>query len=301
LRYLVSAIDAPEPVPGVFEIGGPDVVSYADMMQLYAACAGLSRRRLVPVPVLTPRLSSHWVGLVTPVPASLARPLVDSLVNEVVVRNDATLEAFGPPQRSLRDAIELALGRTRDGNVPTAFTAADRRVFARTETDPTWAGGAERQDVRQGRTHASPAAVFTAVCALGGDTGWHAGEWLWRVRGFLDVLWGGPGIRRGRRDPEQLVVGDYLDFWRVTDLRAPEFLQLHAEMLLPGDAWLEWTVTTGSGVTLLTQRARFTPRGVLGRLYWFGVAPFHQFVFPGLLKGVLRDAERRDALGARSA
>jgi uncharacterized protein YbjT (DUF2867 family) len=293
LAYLVRAIEVSTPLSGVFEIGGPDVVSYAEMMAIYAEEAGLKRRRLIPVPVLTPRLSSHWVGLVTPVPASLARPLVDSLVNEVVVRDDRTLKALGPPVCTLREAIRLALGSTRSGEVPTAFTTADLQPFRPYETDPTWAGGTELVDERVATTSATPEALFTALSSLGGSKGWHSGEWLWRVRGYLDLIWGGPGLRRGRRHPSDLMVGDFVDFWRVDELDPPRFLRLHAEMLLPGDAWLEWSVEPTTTGSRLVQRARFKPRGLWGRAYWFSVLPFHGFVFPGLVKGVIRDAEGR--------
>jgi uncharacterized protein YbjT (DUF2867 family) len=291
LDYLAKAIEAPEPLAGVFEIGGPDVVSYAQMMEIYAKEAGLTRRRLIPVPVLTPRLSSHWVGLVTPVPASLARPLVDSLVNEVTVQGGRTLEVLGAPRRSLREAIALALGRTRAGEVPTAFTAAELRPFRPYETDPAWAGGTELADERVVESSATPEELFAALSTLGGSKGWHAGEWLWRLRGLADLVWGGPGLRRGRRHPSDLVVGDYVDFWRVEALEAPRHLRLHAEMVLPGEAWLEWTVERTAEGSRLTQRARFKPRGLWGRAYWLAVLPFHGFVFPGLARGVVADAE----------
>jgi uncharacterized protein YbjT (DUF2867 family) len=294
LDYLVHAIESGDQ-SGVFEIGGPDVVSYAELMTLYANEAGLKRRRLIPVPVLTPRLSSHWVGLVTPVPASLARPLVDSLVNEVVIRDDRAARAWGPPSRSLREAVQLALGRTRRGDVPTSFTAAEMHPFRPYETDPTWAGGTELVDERVVPTTLSAESLYRAIISLGGTKGWHAGEWLWRVRGFIDILWGGPGLRRGRRHPTNLVVGDYVDFWRVEQLDDAAFVRLHAEMLLPGDAWLEWTITPTATGSVLTQRARFKPRGLWGRLYWYSVAPFHVFVFPGLLRGIVRDAARADS------
>ena len=292
LDYLVAAISTPEPLAGVFEIGGPDVVSYAEMMALYADVAGLTKRRLLPVPVLTPRLSSHWVGLVTPVPASLARPLVDSLVNEVVVTDERTRRLLGEPKRSLREAISLALGRTQSGEVPTAFTDADLQPFRSYATDPSWAGGTELRDVRTMSTAAPIHRVFAAISSLGGETGWHAGEWLWRVRGWIDSLWGGPGLRRGRRDPTNLRVGDFVDFWRVEEVTEPNSVVLHAEMVLPGEAWLEWHLEESRGATRVTQIARFKPRGLWGRLYWLGAMPFHRFVFPGLLAGVVTDAER---------
>jgi len=297
LNYLTKVIDSPTPFSGIYEIGGPDVVSYAQMMALYAEVAGLKRRRLIPVPVLSPRLSSHWVGIVTPVPASLARPLVDSLVNEVVVRSSRTIDELGPPQRSLREAIRLALGVTARGEVPTAFTDADFQPFRSYETDPTWAGGTEVSDLRVETSTASPHAVFAAVTSLGGLKGWHRGEWLWRLRGYFDQVWGGPGLRRGRRHPTDLRVGDFVDFWRVDELEPDHFLKLHAEMVLPGEAWLEWTITATPTGSSIEQRARFKPRGLLGRAYWYAVAPFHTLVFPGLLHGIVTDAESQRPRG----
>lgn len=292
LDYLVKVIDVPQPLAGIFEIGGPDVVFYAELMALYADVAGLQRRRLIPVPVLTPRLSSHWVGLVTPVPASLARPLVDSLVNEVVADDLATLAVLGAPKRSLRDAITLALGVSERGEAPTAFTDADFQPFRSYATDPAWAGGTELADVRTLETTASPDACFRAASAIGGDHGWYVGDWLWRLRGLLDRLVGGPGLRRGRRHPTDLRVGDHVDFWRVEQLESPTVLGLHAEMILPGEAWLEWRFEPTATGTRVTQRARFKPRGLWGRLYWYGVAPFHGLVFPGMIRGIVGDALR---------
>ena len=292
LNYLLKVIESPTPYHGIYEIGGPDVVSYATMMAIYAEEAGLSRRRLIPVPVLSPRLSSHWVGIVTPVPASLARPLVDSLVNEVIVRDTKTIDELGEPKRSLREAINLALGSTVRNEVPTAYTDADLRPFRSYETDPSWAGGTEVVDVRVANSSTSPERLFAAVTSLGGTKGWHRGEWLWRLRGVFDQLWGGPGLRRGRRHPSELRVGDFVDFWRVDELVLERKLKLHAEMVLPGEAWLEWTIHATPTGSRIEQRARFKPRGLLGRAYWYAVVPFHSLVFPGLLSGIVKDAER---------
>lgn len=292
LDYLLKVIESPTPYQGIYEIGGPDVVSYATMMAIYAEEAGLSRRRLIPVPVLSPRLSSHWVGIVTPVPASLARPLVDSLVNEVIVRDTKTIDELGAPKRSLREAINLALGSTVRNEVPTAYTDADLRPFRSYETDPSWAGGTEVVDVRVANSSTSPERLFAAVSSLGGTKGWHRGEWLWRLRGVFDQLWGGPGLRRGRRHPSELRVGDFVDFWRVDELVPERKLKLHAEMVLPGEAWLEWTIHATPTGSRIEQRARFKPRGLLGRAYWYAVVPFHSLVFPGLLSGIVKDAER---------
>ena len=294
LDYLVKVIDSPEAISGIYEMGGPDVVTYAEMMSLYAEEAGLKRRHVIIVPFLTPRLSSHWVGLVTPVPASLARPLVDSLVNEVVVRDRRTIDLLGPPKRTLRQAISLALGVISRNEVPTTFTSADLQPFRKYATDPEWSGGTELRDVRVRHSDASVDDVFAAITSLGGDKGWHRGEWLWRLRGFSDLLWGGPGLRRGRRHPHELHVGDFVDFWRVEAIEAaPHLVRLHAEMVLPGEAWLQWIVTASGHGTTVTQEALFKPRGLLGRAYWYAVAPFHGLVFPGLLKGVVADAESR--------
>lgn len=292
LRYLVATVEAEGELTGVYEIGGPDVVSYAEMMAVYAREAGLPRRRLVPVPVLTPRLSSLWIGLVTPVPARLARPLVDSLVNTVVVRDDRAARRFPFERMPLDRAIRRAIGRTASGDVPTSFDDANSPVWQSAATDPDWTGGTELTDVRTVDVAAPPAAVFAAIERVGGTRGWYGGELLWKVRGALDRIVGGPGLRRGRRDPDRLAVGEPLDFWRVADVERGRRVRLHAEMLLPGEAWLEWEVEPhgAGGATRLVQTARFRPRGLLGRLYWYAVAPFHRFVFPGLVAGIARDA-----------
>ena len=218
LRYLVAVIEEPGPLSGVLEIGGPDVVSYAEMMAVYAEQAGLNRRRLIPVPVLTPRLSSLWVGLVTPVPAQLARPLVDSLVNSVTV-DDHRAESLFPFDRvPLAEAIHRAIGRTAVGDVPTKFDDASSPVWQAAATDPDWTGGTELTDVRTAIVPADPHVTWQAVCRIGGDTGWYTGKLLWKLRGLLDQLVGGPGLRRGRRHPDRLSVGEPVDFWRVEDI-----------------------------------------------------------------------------------
>jgi uncharacterized protein YbjT (DUF2867 family) len=297
LRYLVAAIEHAEPLEGVLEVGGPDVVSYAEMMAVYAREAGLTRRRLVPVPVLTPRLSSLWVGLVTPVPAQLARPLVDSLVNTVVV-TDRRAETLFPFERvPLKDAVRQAIGRTAVGDVPTRFDDASSPVWESAATDPDWAGGTELTDTREVVVATDARSAWNAACRVGGDRGWYSGGWLWKLRGALDRLAGGPGLRRGRRHPDHLSVGEPVDFWRVEDVTVDHRLVLHAEMRLPGEAWLEWTIEPVEGGTCIRQTARFRPRGLLGRVYWYAVAPFHGFVFPGLLRGIAADAE---ALGCNA-
>ena len=287
LSYLERAVTHPEPISGVFEIGGPDVITYAELMTSYAAAAGLRRRRLIPVPVLTPGLSAHWVGLVTPVPATLATELVESLVNEVTLSDDRAERYFHVQPMSVREALDRALAQQQSGQVPSRFTDAD--AFALTPTDPSWAGGTLLRDERQRDLSSSPETAFAAVTRIGGANGWYGGSWLWRIRGWLDLIAGGPGLRRGRRDPNGLRVGEPLDFWRVEEL-SPGHLRLRAEMLLPGDAWLTFDVLATPTGCQIRQVAEFRPHGVRGRLYWLGVAPFHRLVFPGLLRGIERDA-----------
>jgi hypothetical protein len=292
LELLVQAItDSAIPI-GVYEVGGPDVVTYAEMMALYAQVAGLRRRRLIKVPVLTPGLSSHWVGLVTPVPVRLARELVESLVNEVVVSDRRAADTFSNNPLGLAEAIGRSLAATRSGEVPTSFVDADLVSFAPAPTDPAWSGGTVLTDIRAATSSAEPAQMFSTVLAVGGDKGWYTSQRLWQIRGALDQLVGGPGLRRGRRDRTSLGVGDPVDFWRVEAVIPERQLRLHAEMRLPGEAWLTWELSSSEGAgTRITQTAEFRPRGLLGRIYWLAVAPFHRFVFPGLLAGMIADAE----------
>ena len=308
LRYLVEVLAVDASAGRILDIGGPDVLTYREMMAIYAEQAGLRRRIVIPVPVLTPRLSSLWVGLVTPLPRSLARPLVNSLVNEVIVRDDAILALCPGPRLSYRDAVGRALQRTRAHAVTTRWTSADREAVAGPlPTDPEWSGGAVLSDVRERTVNAPADVVHQVVCGIGGDRGWYASDWLWEVRGFLDQLVGGPGMRRGRRDPEQLRVGDAVDFWRVQVVEPDALLRLRAEMRLPGVASLEWRIeplarAAGGPRCRLVQIATFVPRGLWGRIYWYSVAPFHRLVFPGLIDGLGADAERiaaEDALAAR--
>ena len=300
LRYLVATIEYRAPLSGILEIGGPDVVSYAEMMAIYAREAGLARRRLIPVPVLTPRLSSLWIGLVTPVPAKLARPLVDSLVNTVVVRGHSAETLFPFERVPLSQAIHQAIGHTAVGDIPTKFDDASSPVWQANATDPSWTGGTELTDEREIVVAADVHRTWEAVCRIGGHRGWYSGEVLWRARGLLDVLAGGPGLRRGRRDPEHLAIGEPVDFWRVEDLEPDRRLVLRAEMRLPGEAWIEWETEPAGDATRLRQTARFRPRGLLGRLYWYAVAPFHTIVFPGLIRGIAEDATRAAPRGTGS-
>lgn len=298
LHALVESLTA-DVAGRVLDVGGPEVLTYRQMMDQYAEVAGLRKRLVVPVPFLTPGLSSRWIGLVTPIPPSLARPLIESLVNDVVVTGQAATAVMPKQPLTYREAVRLAIGRSLTGDVPTSWARAElggRPAAEPQPTDPTWAGGTVNRDRRERHVAASPGTVFQVVCSIGGRQGWYAGDWLWTVRGLLDSLAGGVGMRRGRLHPHRLSVGDPLDFWRVEALDVDRLLRLRAEMLLPGDAWLQWEIEPTPSGSKIVQTARFHPRGLLGRLYWLAVAPFHRFVFPSLLAGLCDDAEKLQAL-----
>lgn len=292
LHYLVTCLAVPATTGATLEIGGPDVLSYRDLMRIMAEERGLPRRHIVPVPVLTPFLSSLWIHLVTPISARMARPLAEGLRNRVVVKDDTALRLMPQPLLTAREAIAAALAAEARSDVESWWSAAGP-----IPGDPDWAGGKVFVDTRTTFVNAEPARVFAAVTRTGGRQGWRGFNRLWRLRGALDRLVGGPGLRRGRRDPEHLSYGDALDFWRVTDIEANRRLVLRAEMKLPGDAVLEFEVQPAAspdGATLgtaLVQTARFRPRGLLGLAYWYSVLPFHHFVFNGLAQGIRREAE----------
>jgi len=294
LHFLVESLTA-DVTGRVLDVGGPEVLTYREMMARYAEVAGLPRRVVVPVPFLTPGLSSRWIGLVTPIPPMLARPLIQSLLNDVIVTGDAAVDAMPIEQLSYRQAVELALGNSISGEVATSWAQAElggRPPAEPQPTDPTWSGGTVKLDRRERHVAASPAELFHVVCSIGGRQGWYTGNWLWSLRGVFDSLAGGVGTRRGRLHPHQLSVGDPLDSWRVESLVPDSLLRLRAEMRLPGDAWLQWQIEPDATGATIKQTARFHPRGLLGRLYWIAVTPLHRFVFPGLLAGICADAER---------
>jgi len=295
LRYLVGAASLPSDVSRRFDIGGPDVLTYREMMQRYAAVAGLHRRLIVPVPILSPKLSAHWVNVVTPVPAAIAKPLVRSLVNEVVCR-DKDIAAWipDPPEGLLGfdESVRLALQRVREAAVETRWSAAawPGAPSDPLPTDPDWAGGSLYTDLRRTHVAATPEQLWRVVERIGGGNGWYSWPIAWAARGLLDRLVGGVGLRRGRRDPERLYVGESLDFWRVEEIVPGELLRLRAEMRLPGAAWLELRVEPGpGGGAEYVQRALFHPRGLAGHAYWWSVAPFHGIVFGSMVRNI-RDA-----------
>lgn len=295
LHYLVAVIEIPEAAGEILEIGGPDVLTYRDMMDRYATVAGLKRRLIIPVPVLSPRLSSHWVNLVTPLPYGLARPLVDSLINDVVVspeRDIARLVDHTP--YALDTAIERALAVVGDLQLKTSWmdSARGNTSAAPMPQDPDWAGGTIYEATQEATSTATPEALFATVSGIGGERGWYAANFLWTVRGGLDKIIGGVGMRRGRRHPDQLRVGDALDFFRVEAYEHPSLLRLRAEMKVPGDAWLEWRITTDeSGASQLRQLARFHPRGVAGRAYWWVLLPIHKIIWKQLVERLALRAE----------
>lgn len=293
LAHLVTSATEPAVAGRTIEVGGPDVLTYREMMQTYADLAGLRRRIVLGVPVLSPGLSSHWVGLVTPIPAGLARPLVDSLVNEVVVSDPVAAELL--PRRCLtfEQSLELALRRVEHLDVPSRWSGADLPGASPADPypgDPDWSGGRLLVDEQQADSTASPERLFATVSGVGGHRGWYVHDRLWQLRGLMDRAVGGIGLRRGRRDPDHVRVGDALDFWRVEAVEPPRLLRLRAEMRLPGEAWLEWTVEpVEGGGSRLRQRALYHPRGLLGRLYWYSLLPFHAIIF-GQMADALADA-----------
>jgi hypothetical protein len=302
LYYLVHVMEAPGQINRSFDIGGPDVTTYAGMMHGFASVAGLPRRVLLPVNVLSPRLSSHWVGLVTPVPNSIARPLVDSLKVEVVARDHDIADVVPDPPEGLlpfREAVRLAIKRVQDAEVATRWSSASLTGAPSDPLpeDPSWSGGTLYTDVREQTVDADITRVWDVVEGIGGEHGWYSANWMWRIRGIMDRAVGGVGIRRGRRDPNRTRVGDAVDFWRVEAHQPPVLLRLRAEMKLPGLAWIEWRLKAeGTERTHLRQRAVFHPHGLAGHAYWWAVAPFHAFVFPPMIRGMAREAEAAQPL-----
>ncbi len=301
LQYLVDCLGVPATAGRTLDIGGPDVLSYREIMRIMAEERRLPRRLILPVPVLTPKLSSLWIHLVTPVSAAIARPLAEGLRNRVVCRDDEAARLMPQPLLGVREAIQLALQNVADGRVESVWSAAGPMPG-----DPDWSGGKVFVDRRETRVQATADEVYQAVCRVGGSHGWYAVDWLWQVRGWLDQLIGGPGLRRGRRDAEHVSYGEAIDFWRVTAVDPGRHLALRAEMKLPGEALLEFRIAAQDGgqgepVTRLVQTARFLPKGLAGLAYWYAVMPLHAIVFNGMLGGIRRAAEQDARSAARPA
>ena len=294
LAYLLAAIELPSSQDGIFEIGGADRVSYAGIMHEYARQRGL-HRWMIPVPLLTPRLSSLWLGLTTPVYARVGRKLIESVENESTVSDDRAFEVFGIRPMGLREAVRRAMLNEDHDYAATRWSDA----ISSSGAPRSWGGmrfGTRLVDSRIAHVAASPAATFAAVHRIGGATGWYYANWLWRLRGLIDLWSGGVGLRRGRRHPENVAVGDAVDFWRVEAYEPGHRLRLVAEMKLPGRAWLEFEVRPEGDGTSIRQTAVFDPVGLVGLLYWYAVYPLHARVFAGMLRGLaLRAVQLCDA------
>jgi uncharacterized protein YbjT (DUF2867 family) len=290
LAYLVAALELPDTGSVTFEVGGPDVVSYADLMHEYARQRGL-RRWMIAVPVLTPRLSSLWLGLVTPLYARVGRKLIDSMRHPTVVRDDTARRAFPIEPVGMREAVARALRNEDHDRAQTRWSDAESATGARR----TWGGvrfGNRLVDARSVVVRVNSERAFASIRRIGGRTGWYYANWLWTLRGWLDLMAGGVGMRRGRRDPETLRVGDTVDCWRVEAVEPGQRLLLAAEMRLPGRAWLEFAVQpTAVDGAVIRQTAIFDPVGLWGLAYWYSVWPLHQMVFAGMLRGVAHAAE----------
>ncbi len=295
LEYLRHAITLPASGHHVFEIGGADVVSYGELMREYARLRGL-RRVMLPMPVLTPRLSSLWLGLVTPLYARVGRKLIDSLRNASVVTDPSGSEAFPIRPTGIRDAIAAAMRNEDQEVAQTRWSDA----LSSSGQAQTWGGvrfGTRLVDRRSARVSVAPEKAFTPIRRIGGNTGWYFGNWLWRVRGFIDLLVGGVGVRRGRRDPSEIAVGDAVDWWRVERYEPGRMVRFCAEMKLPGRAWLQFEVTPaddGRG-SVIHQTAEFDPVGLGGLVYWYALWPAHAAVFRGMIRGIARATDRANA------
>ena len=303
LSYLLACLEEPRSTGRVIEIGGADVITYGEMMMIYARVRGL-RRVMLPVPVLTPRLSSYWVGLVTPIPSSYARPLIEGLRNPVVVRDGSAAELFPAIKpMSYEDAVRLAVQRTTLHQVETSWTSS---LSAAPYVNPV---GTTLESVegmllerRVAEVRADAATVYRVFSGIGGRRGWLYANWTWRLRGIADRLVGGVGMRRGRRDPNYVVPGDALDWWRVEAVQPNALLRLRAEMKLPGRGWLEFSVeplgeqsAQSAERARLSQTAYFQPTGLSGVIYWYGLYPIHRLIFSGMLAAIVRRAEQLKA------
>lgn len=295
LRYLAEAAALPPGVQGAFDIGGPEVLTYRQMMLRYADVADLGERRVLRVPVLTPRLSSHWVGLVTPVPGSLARPLIESLRHDAVCRDHAIARHIPDPPGGLvgfDEAVALGLRRVREAVVATSWSSGSLPGAPSDPlpTDPSWAGGSLYTDERHHETPAAQGSVWSTIEGIGGTNGWYSLPLAWSARGLIDRAVGGVGLRRGRRDPRRLRAGDAVDFWRVEEIIPGSLLRLRAEMRLPGLAWLELGVDGTREGSCYRQRALFHPHGLAGQVYWWTLKPFHGLVFGSMARNLVRHA-----------
>jgi hypothetical protein len=280
-----------ETIGETFDIGGPDVLTYRALLDIYAEEAGLPKRWILPVPVLTPTLSAYWIHLISPVPAAIALPLTQGLTSNAVCSEKRIQSIIPQKLLSCREAIRLALQRIEQERVDTCWM--DAGTLRQPEWaycgDAEWAGGTIMNCGYRARIRASADQVWQPISKIGGQKGWYFGNSLWRLRGMLDRVVGGVGLRRGRRHPSIIGVGDALDFWRVLKVDAPHRLLLVAEMKMPGEALLDFQITpSGCDQVELQMLSRFMPRGLAGILYWYGLYPFHEWIFFGMLKSIAR-------------
>jgi len=299
IAYLTEALELPLEQAAVFEIGGPDQVSYGEIMQEYARQCGL-RRWMIPVPFLTPRLSSLWLGLVTPIYARIGRKLIDSMKNPTLVCDPSALTTFGIKPKGLREAIERALHNENQEFAQTFWSDA----LSSGGKTISWGGvrfGTRLVDSRTINVLVPPALAFAPIQRIGGSNGWYFANFLWWFRGFLDLLVGGVGLRRGRRDPHTLAAGDALDFWRVESFEPNRRLSLVAEMKVPGRAWLQFEVESNSLGSVIRQTAIFDPAGLAGLLYWYTLYPVHYYIFKGMLHKIAEIAERKSGTASFAA
>ena len=284
IEYLEAALFVLDSGCRVYEIGGADQVSYADIMRIYGSCRNISVR-MIPVPVLSPYISSLWLGLITPLYARIGRKLIESIVHPTVVRDESALKVFKIQPMGVDDAIRRAIDNEDKEFAETRWSDS----LSSSGKMLSWFGvsfGSRLVDSRTVQLNIPPTLTFKPIQRIGGDTGWYAWNWLWRLRGFLDLLVGGVGMRRGRAHFEILRVGDTVDFWRVEEHDPNHFLRLAAEMKLPGRAWLEFEVTGDDFSSTIRQTATFDPVGLLGLIYWYALYPLHQLVFAGMLRGI---------------
>ncbi|MFJ3380782.1 SDR family oxidoreductase [Curtobacterium sp. NPDC090217] len=310
LYYLVEALDIPAEVNRTFDIGGPDVLRYGQMLNGYAVEAKLPQRPITALPVMTPGLAAHWFNMVTPIPRKLATPIIESLQFECVQREHDIDDVVPRPEGGLtsyRRAVRLALTKMRTAEVETSWRSATLSSTPADPlpSDPDWAGHTVYSDDRTRHTSAPPEAVWSVVESIGGENGWYSFPLAWVARGWMDKIAGGVGLNRGRRDPKRLEQGDALDWWRVERLDRGHYLRLRAEFKSPGRAWLEMTVTpTDDGGCDYHQRALYFPQGLAGRLYWYSILPFHGVIFPGMVERITaraeREAHRTDSTQANS-
>ena len=291
LTYLQGCLEHDEVLGQIFDIGGPEVVSYRKLFKIYAEEARLPRRWIIPLPFLSPRFSSYWIHLITPVPSSIARPLAEGLRNPVICRDNRIRDIIPQDLLDCRQTIRLALEKIEQERLDTCWMDASANIPQEWIYcgDTHYAGGTILELGYRIKLQATPEEIWKPIVQLGGKTGWYFGQSLWKTKGWFDRLIGGTGFRGGRRHPTELRSGDVLDFWRVLEITPPYHLMLAGEMKLPGEALLEFKIKPlPDGTSELEQNSRFLPRGLVGILYWYFLEPIHRLLYPNLLKAISR-------------